>query len=82
MWTSWLERTLGAHDAAEYVERRALRQALDAETRTTSPSPLVEEGRGEGAVAATKNDRREPPSLSREGRGDRSIARPVLLAAQ
>ena len=32
MWTSWLERTLAAHDAAEYAARRALRPALgDAE---------------------------------------------------
>jgi hypothetical protein len=41
MWTSWLERTLGAHDAAEYAERRARRPEVEAvETRTASPSPL------------------------------------------
>jgi hypothetical protein len=60
MWTSWLERTLGAHDAAEYAERRAERSEVELEA-ATSPSPLVGEGRGEGAAAATKNDRREPP---------------------
>src|SRR5882757_1316406 len=42
MWTSWLERTLGAHDAAEYAERRARRPEVEevSESRATSPSPL------------------------------------------
>lgn len=28
MWTSWLERTLGAHDDADYAARRASRPVL------------------------------------------------------
>lgn len=41
MWTSWLERTLGAHDPAEYAERRALRTEIDDEPQMISPSPLA-----------------------------------------
>jgi hypothetical protein len=29
MWVRWLERTLEAHDAADYAAQRACRPALD-----------------------------------------------------
>jgi hypothetical protein len=62
MWTSWLERTLGAHDAADYAELRAKRPELGeadapgaASPSAASPSPpvgpttIAREGRAEGA---------------------------------
>jgi hypothetical protein len=61
MWTSWLERTLGAHDAAEYAERRAQRTEVEEGMQMVSPSPLVGEGRGEGNRAVMPGERREAP---------------------